>query len=51
MEQRKYAVGIWDQETTRYEIHDRTNIPEYARAKRDEYIKQGLKAITLVYNE
>lgn len=51
MEQRKYAVGVWDPETTRYEIHDRTNILLYACTKRDEYIKQGLKAITLVYNE
>lgn len=51
MEPKKYAVGIWNPETTKYEIHDRTNILEYAQSKRDEYIKQGLKAITLVYNE
>lgn len=47
MANRKYAVGIWDSEKTRYEIHDRTDILEYACAKRDEYLKAGLIAICM----
>lgn len=47
MANRKYAVGIWDSEKSRYEIHDRTDILQYAQAKRDEYIKAGLKAICM----
>lgn len=47
MANRKFAVGIWDSKKTRYEIHDRTDILQYAQAKRDEYLKLGLIAICM----
>lgn len=47
---KKFAVGIWNKETQTYEIHERTDIHEYAKAKRDEALKNGLTAIVMIYN-
>lgn len=48
---RKYAVGIWNDDSNKYEIHHKTDIYNYAKTQRDYAIKNGLKAIILIYNE
>ena len=46
---KKYAVGIWNAETKKYEVHHRTDILEYAKAQAAIINANGAVAIVLNY--
>lgn len=48
---RKYAVGVWNAETKKYEVHHRTDIYEYAKAQAAVINQNGAVAIVLIYNQ
>jgi hypothetical protein len=48
---KKYAVGVWNDKTKKYEVHHRTDIHEYAKAQAAIINQNGAVAIVLIFNE
>ena len=48
MATRKYAVGVWNKQTKKYEVHHKTDVLEYAQAVAELARQKGATTIVLI---